>query len=392
MEYVSAIRFRRNLRFKPVPDARQVYFYYLRLSEASKRRLFVIEHIKNRKKFSDGEQLMDFARQIQKLQLPPAVDHRRIGTHQLTNAGAVDIADIGEVENNLFCSALQDIPYRVADRHRSFAQRDFAAAIQNFYIPYRSYIDFHKESPFICKNFSYCNEIGFVLTAKSCTCALRESNCIMASWSPGGDGTGRTRLENWTEALRLGDRNGDGRLSRYEVGNPDALQRFFRMDTDRSGDLNRAEWERQAGVFRRAQNGTLAIKPSGTGGEQDDGAIIWEYARDAPHVATPLLDRGILWLVKDGGIVTKISADSGKVLQEKRLPAIGNYYASPVSADGKVYFAGEQGVVIILADTPDWHIISTHDFGEKIYATPLFANGCLYIRTEKALYCFRNNE
>ncbi len=214
----------------------------------------------------------------------------------------------------------------------------------------------------------------------------------MASWAPGGDGIWQSGMEPWPEALRRWDRNGDGRLSRYEVGNPDARMRFFRIDTDQSGDLDSEEWKRQAAVFRRAQNGTLAVKPSVAGGRQDGSAIVWKYARGAPYVATPLLDQGTLWLVKDGGIVTKIAAATGKVLQEKRLPAIGNYYASPVSAAGKVFFAGEQGTVSILADDPDWRVISSHNFGERIYATPLVAGGCLFIRTEKALYCFRTEQ
>ena len=120
-----------------------------------------------------------------------------------------------------------------------------------------------------------------------------------------------------------------------------------------------------------AQNGTLAMKPSGSGGEQNDSVLVWKNFRGTSCVATPLLDKGILWLVKDGGIVTKISVLSGKVLLGKRLPAIGNYYASPVSAGGKVFFAGEQGIISILANEPDWHIISTHNFMERIYATPL---------------------
>jgi len=211
----------------------------------------------------------------------------------------------------------------------------------------------------------------------------------MASWAPGGDGMWRSEMEPWSQALSMWDRNSDGLLSPYEVRNRDARQRFFRLDTDRSGDLNREEWERYAAVFRSAQNGTLAIKPTKDDGEQTDSAIVWKYTRSAPFVATPLLHGDILWLVKDGGIVTKLSASTGKVLQEKRLPAIGNYYASPVTADGKVFFASEQGTVSILADEPDWRVVSTHDFPERIYATPVISEGSLFIRTEAALYCFR---
>ena len=57
--------------------------------------------------------------------------------------------------------------------------------------------------------------------------------------------------------------------------------------------------------------------------------------------------------------------------------------------DGKVYFASESGTVSVLAAEKDWRLISSHDFHEKIYATPTFGRGRLYLRTEQALYCFQ---
>ena len=212
----------------------------------------------------------------------------------------------------------------------------------------------------------------------------------MASWTQGGDTGQRIFVESWAEALRKWDRNGDGKLSRYEVFNPDVQARFFSMDRNQDGELNQEEWERYASIFGRAQNGILAIKPASTGGELGDEAVTWRCSRGAPYVATPLLDRGVLWTVKDGGIVTEISASTGTVLLEKRLPGFGNYYASPISADGKIFFASQQGVASIVANDADWRVIATHDFGERIFATPLVLRGRLFIRTEKALYCFQS--
>jgi outer membrane protein assembly factor BamB len=210
----------------------------------------------------------------------------------------------------------------------------------------------------------------------------------MASWTPGGDAGQRIKMESWSEALRRWDRNGDGKLSRYEVVNPDVIERFYRMDIDQNSYLDKEEWERSAAVFQRAQNGILAIKPASATGELEESAMVWKCSRGAPYVATPLLDRGILWTVKDGGIVTAISAATGSILREKRLPSMDNYYASPMSADGKIYFASQQGFVSVISNEPDWKVIASHDFMERIYATPLAAEGCLFIRTEKALYCF----
>jgi outer membrane protein assembly factor BamB len=213
----------------------------------------------------------------------------------------------------------------------------------------------------------------------------------MASWSPGGDAGKRLTLDPWPTALAKWDANHDGKLSKDEIDDREVLDRYYRMDLDQDGLLDQKEWERHADVFRRAQNAVLAIKPNGRG-ELDPSAQVWKYQRGVPYVATPVLANGILWMVKEGGIVTKLEADTGKLLQEERVPGFGNYFASPVAGDGKVYFASEVGTVSILSADREWRLISSRDFHEKIYATPVLDNGRLFLRTERALYCFRNRE
>ena len=163
------------------------------------------------------------------------------------------------------------------------------------------------------------------------------------------------------------------------------------MDLDQNGTLNEQEWERHAAFFQRAQNAVLALKPSGEG-ELGASNLVWKYQRGVPYVSTPLVDKGIVWMVKDGGIVTKLDASTGRMLQEERAAGLGGYYASPVAGDGKVYLASEQGVVSVMAGGAEWNAISSHSFKEKIYATPVIERNRIYIRTEKALYCFEGQK
>jgi outer membrane protein assembly factor BamB len=209
----------------------------------------------------------------------------------------------------------------------------------------------------------------------------------IASWSPGGDTGRRVTFLSWTNALAKWDSNSDGKLAKNEIDDPQVLDRFYRMDLDKDGLLSQPEWERQAAVFTKAQNAVLALKPKGRG-EVPETALVWKHTRGVPYVATPVLDHGILWMVKDGGVVTKLDATTGKLMQEERLPAVGNYYASPVAGDRKVYFAGEAGTVSVVASEPEWRVISSRDFHEKIYATPALGNGRLYVRTDQSLLCF----
>ena len=209
----------------------------------------------------------------------------------------------------------------------------------------------------------------------------------MASWSPGGDAGKRLELDPWPKALEKWDANHDGKLSRAEIDDHEVLDRFFRMDLNQDGMLDQQEWERHAAVFRRAQNAILALKPAGRG-ELGTNALVWKYSRGVPYVATPVLANGIIWMVKEGGIVTKLEADTGKLLQEERVSGFGNYFSSPVAGDHKIYFASEPGTVSVVAAERDWRVISSRDFHEKIYATPVLDHGRMFLRTEKALYCF----
>ena len=213
----------------------------------------------------------------------------------------------------------------------------------------------------------------------------------MASWAPGGDAGRRLDLGPWQTALEKWDANHDGKLAKAEIADPEVLDRFFRMDINQDGQLDQQEWERHAAVFRRAQNAVMAIKPRDRG-ELDEHDVVWTHRRGIPYVATPLVDQGRLWMVKDGGIVTQLDASDGRLLQEERIPGPGNYFASPVAGDGKVYFASENGVVSVLANQPEWRVLSSHEFHEKIYATPAIDRDRVYVRTEKALYCYQGGK
>jgi hypothetical protein len=60
-----------------------------------------------------------------------------------------------------------------------------------------------------------------------------------------------------------------------------------------------------------------------------------------------------------------------------------------VAGDGRVYFASEPGTVSIVASEKNWRLISSRDFHEKIYATPCLHDNQMFLRSDRALYCFR---
>ncbi len=212
-------------------------------------------------------------------------------------------------------------------------------------------------------------------------------NIIMASWAPGGDSGGRISMEPYSEALERWDLNQDELIAKEELEPGAVLTRFFRIDLNQDGHLNRLEWERHAAVFQKAKNSVMSFRPQGRGA-QSHANVDWEYDRGIPYVASPLISSGILYMVKDGGIVTKLAAATGKPISQERVPGRGTYYASPLAIDGKVFFANEQGVVSVVRDALEWEVVSHRDFDERIYATPVAKAGRFFVRTEAALYQF----
>jgi outer membrane protein assembly factor BamB len=209
----------------------------------------------------------------------------------------------------------------------------------------------------------------------------------VATWSPGGDTDARLAMDPWPRAIAKWDTDRDGKLTREECDDAEVLDRFYRIDLDQNKKLDEAEWKKYARVFELAQNTLLAVRPGGSG-DVTDQAVAWEYRKGLPYVPSPLVYRDVLYLVKNGGILTCLDAANGRVLKQLRLPSNEGYYASPVAGDGKIYLASEPGVVTVVNAGSASSTLSSHDFGERTMATPVVADGEVYLRTEKALYCF----
>ena len=96
-------------------------------------------------------------------------------------------------------------------------------------------------------------------------------------------------------------------------------------------------------------------------------------------------------MVRDGGIVTAYDAETGNELYMKRSIDAWKYYASPVAANGHIYFTSrDDGVVTVLkagASTPE--VVDTNPkLGERVSATPAIADDAISIRTAGHLYAF----
>ena len=221
------------------------------------------------------------------------------------------------------------------------------------------------------------------------TPVIHKGMVYVATWTPGGDPGERISMEPFAEALSKFDKNQDSTISQEELPKDSpVLDRFFRIDLNQNQRLEQDEWKRHAVVFERAQNVAVALEP-GARGALTPQYVRWTYTRGLPTVPSSVVAEGVLTMVKDSGIVTILDIADGKMLHQIRAEGRGNYYASLVAGDGKVYLTSESGVMTILESGKSGKILAAHDFEERIMASPVISGGVMYIRTEAGLYAYR---
>ncbi len=186
------------------------------------------------------------------------------------------------------------------------------------------------------------------------------------------------------------DTNQDGILARAETPKEFHV-RFDASDKNRDRVVGPEEMDT---AFQSPENmaagGNIiqAIKGGGTS-DVTRTHVLWNLDHKTPsNLSSPLFYNDRLYLVKSGGLSSCYDTRDGKVLWERsRLGNFGDYFASPIAADGRIYIAGRNGFIVELADGPELKVSRKHDIGEEIIATPAIADGRLFIRTRENLIC-----
>ncbi|MBI3653786.1 MAG: PQQ-binding-like beta-propeller repeat protein [Acidobacteria bacterium] len=192
------------------------------------------------------------------------------------------------------------------------------------------------------------------------------------------------------------DKDQDGKISISEFPTPAYRGTVRAVDQEygnQDGVVDAKEWNEAFGLTESASNSFLAVsagKLSAHAKPLRTGKIKWRVAKSLIDVPSVLLYREVIYLIKSGGIVTTVNAETGEIFKQARLQgAIDSYFASPVAADGKIFFVSENGkVVSVKAGGKDWEILAVNDLDEQCYATPAIADGRIYIRTKTSLYAF----
>jgi len=127
----------------------------------------------------------------------------------------------------------------------------------------------------------------------------------------------------------------------------------------------------------------IAVRPDGTG-DVTRTHVAWTLMRGAPLTPSPLVVGTDLYLVNDSGIALCLDARSGERYWQQRLN--GSYSASPVFADGRIYFLSEEGTATVIEPGHQFREVASNRLDGYTLASIAVSNGSIFIRSDTHLY------
>src|SRR6185295_18706901 len=135
------------------------------------------------------------------------------------------------------------------------------------------------------------------------------------------------------------------------------------------------------------QPSLLAVRPSGRG-DVTKSHIAWTLKRGVPLTPSPLLVGEELYLISDNGIASCLDARTGNPHWQVRLG--GNHSASPIYADGRIYFLSEEGESIVIAPGKQFKPLAQNQLDGPTLASMAVSNGSIFVRSQTHLYRLSN--
>ena len=137
-------------------------------------------------------------------------------------------------------------------------------------------------------------------------------------------------------------------------------------------------------VTRGMRGPLLAVKPGGSGQLPAD-SVVWQHEKGTPDTPCPVVENELLFTVSDDGIARAFSAATGELRWTERLG--GDFKASPLAADGKIYFLNTSGLCTVVSASETFQKLAENRLEDGTLASPAAARGQLFIRGRGSLYC-----
>ena len=127
----------------------------------------------------------------------------------------------------------------------------------------------------------------------------------------------------------------------------------------------------------------LAIRPGGKG-DVSGSHVLWRMPTGAPYVSSLLYYRDLIYMATEVGVVRCVDPETGETVWTERVG--GNFSASPVGADGRIYLLNEEGETVVLQAGKKCIVLSRNPLNEVCRASPAIAAGRIFIRSEQHLF------
>src|SRR6185369_15874294 len=112
--------------------------------------------------------------------------------------------------------------------------------------------------------------------------------------------------------------------------------------------------------------------------------VRWTQPKSAPNTPSALVIGNEVYMVSDAGIASCLNGATGEAYWSERLG--GNFSASPVTAEGRIYFVNEAGVTFVVQSDKKFELVAKNDLGERSLASPAVDESAIFIRTETKLW------
>jgi outer membrane protein assembly factor BamB len=126
-----------------------------------------------------------------------------------------------------------------------------------------------------------------------------------------------------------------------------------------------------------------AVRPDGRG-DVTGSHVVWKQRKGVPAKPTPVIVGDAIYMVNDSGIASCIEVASGKPLWQSRVG--GEFSASPLVADGRIYVPDQDGKTIVLAPGREFQQLAANKLAEGCMASPAAVGKAIYLRTKTHLY------
>ncbi|MCA8998626.1 MAG: PQQ-like beta-propeller repeat protein [Planctomycetaceae bacterium] len=116
----------------------------------------------------------------------------------------------------------------------------------------------------------------------------------------------------------------------------------------------------------------------------DDSHVIWNRERGNSDLSNPILLGDRVYMITNNGVAVCLNAETGEELWTARIG--GTFVASPVSANGVIYFSNEEGETTVVRAADEYEEVAKNILQEGMRSSPAIANGALFLRTFGHLY------